>query len=279
MQHIYVAETSMGTDNTPIVEFRAEISQSELNEINDNFIFTGTHYRITEIKNIVVENGEEFKKWMNSSNLQQCRDRGFKAERMILLSNKFVLNYVSSIKTYIDIESRLLNEKTDKKERFLSLTHNFYDQHMEYRFWVNFRNYVVHCSLPYTVFQEVEGKQCQVICTREHLLEFKNWKHSKEDIEKMPEQIDLVSMVDTMSSFIYALYLDFYASFSQEIADGIAGYGKFCRKYDVKQPVIIKTNAPLDVAHGKMHPLPVHQLYEAFQVLKQNPKVEIRVEQ
>ena len=79
------------------------------------------------------------------------------------------------------MELRLLTKHTTKKEitLFNDLCHKFYDDHMEYRFWMNFRNYIVHCDFPYSVFHEEIDMPCKVICNKEHLLLFNNWKHSK----------------------------------------------------------------------------------------------------
>lgn len=276
--YYYIADAVVNDKEEPNFIIKNEITLNELNTLNKIFDMCGSYHSITEIKNIVVENGSEFKIWMDSRNLQLQRKDGMSVERLILISNKLILNYASSIKTYIDIETRLLkNKKPQAENHFKEITHAFYDKHIEYRFWVNFRNFVVHCALPYTVYHEAVKENCQIICTKEHLLSFRNWKHSRADIEKMPDCIDLVELLDNMSSLVYALYLDFYYIFAQEIVAAISSYGEFCREYDVKSPVIIKTMVPHDIAKGSIQPLPVEKLKESFQILQHNPKVDISI--
>ena len=94
---------------------------------------------------IVIENGESFKRYMSFKNLMELSKNKIKPDQAIMLANKTVLNYASSIKTYIDMETRLLKKRAPKEAYgiFNNLCRMFYDKHIEYRFWVNFRNYIV----------------------------------------------------------------------------------------------------------------------------------------
>lgn len=278
MKYWYIADAIKRDDGKTTLLLKYEISKEVFQKLNNDFSICGITHAITEIKDIVIENGETFKNWMKPENLQNQREHGIEAERMILLSNKLVLNYASSIKTYIDIETRLLaKHKKEKAEYFEKLQSAFYDKHMEYRFWANFRNYVVHCALPYTGFEETIGKPCNIICLKSHLLEYKKWKQSQDDIREMPDSINLVALVDNMSSLIYTMYLDFYNLFSEEIIKGIKSYSTICVEYEVQNPIICTTPEPWDIAKGKILPLPIPQLQKAFNVLKSNPNVTITV--
>ena len=93
----------------------------------------------------------------------------------------------------------------------------------------------------------------------------------------MDKEINLPSMVDGMSSLILALYIDFFYHFGKGITDGIATYSKFCRKYDVQQPVIYKTHNRDLTAASDIQPLPVKELRAAFDILRSNPHVKINL--
>lgn len=281
MSIIYVCEMKKEKpENEATINVIEEITQEELNTLNQAFSFTSDYHSITQILNIVLENGNEFKKWMNPQNLQKSRNEGASSERLILISNKLVLNYATSTKTFIDMMRRLLQRKEpDCVEHFLGMTNKFYDENMEYRFWSNFRNYVVHCSFPYSVFHEAVDCNCEVRCTREHLLEFDNWKHSRVDIQKMSEFINLPDMVDKMNSLIYALYLQyFYYIFKDFVAD-YEIYRDFMKRHSVKCPVILKTDRPISKEEGfvspNMQPLPVKEMMEIFKVMQQHPSINI----
>ncbi|MBR6517862.1 MAG: hypothetical protein IKT40_13600 [Bacilli bacterium] len=273
----YVAETYNPDKSSPSMEIKKEITLDELEMLNSAFMICSLYHSITQIKDIVIENGESFKRYMSSKNLMELSKNKIKPEQAIMLANKAVLNYASSIKTYIDMETRLLKKRAPKEAYgiFNNLCRMFYDKHIEYRFWVNFRNYIVHCEFPYSIYQEEENGGCKIVCTKERLLQFDNWKHSKADIEKMNEQVDLPSLVDNMSSLIYAFYIDFFSHFTNIIIDGIGIYSEFCRKYDVKVPVIIKIADEKELNEIRMQPLPINELKASFEILKNNPSIII----
>ena len=283
MSTIYICERLKETPKSEtLISIKNEITEEELDLLNSYFDFTGDYHSITQILNIVIENGIEFKKWMDTKNLQNMRDKGVPPERLIMISNKLVLNYASSTKTFIDMMQRLLkNRKPECVETFLKLTNKFYDDNYEYRFWANFRNYGVHCSFPYSVFHEEEGFDCEVRCTREHLLKFNNWKHSRKDIEEMPEIVDLVLIVDEMSSFIYAFYLEFFYYICNEFISNYKGFCEFKKKYGVKSPIILKTEEPItketDLAGSKFQPLPLREMNEIIKVMQKHPSIKINI--
>lgn len=277
--HLYVAETDHPQGAKAEIVIKDEITQEELTQLNTAFRVCSLYHSITQIKDIVVENGESFKRFMSPQNLQEIRKCNVPPERAITLANKAVLNYASSIKTYIDMEKRLLTKRAPESalKLFEDMQHAFYDKNMEYRFWANFRNYIVHCEFPYSIYQESVENGCKIICTKEHLLQFDNWKHSKADIQQMGEQIDLPALVDNMSAMIYAFYIDFFSHFAKDITDGIATYGEFCRKYDVRVPVIFKMENREQVAGSHFQPLPVKELRASFDILRSNPHIKIDI--
>lgn len=277
--HLYVAETDHPQGEKAEIVIKDEITQEELTQLNTAFQVCSLYHSITQIKDIVVENGESFKRFMSSQNLQEIRKRNVPPERAITLANKAVLNYASSIKTYIDMEKRLLTKRATESDLklFEDMQHAFYDKNMEYRFWANFRNYIVHCEFPYSIYQESVENGCKIICTKEHLLQFDNWKHSKADIQQMGDQIDLPALVDNMSAMIYAFYIDFFSHFAKDITDGITTYGEFCRKYDVRVPVIFKMENREQVAGSHFQPLPVKELRASFDILRSNPHIKIDI--
>ena len=220
---------------------------------------------------------------MLEENLSQLRMKKVKADIIILTANRLVLNYATSIKTYIDMEVRMLKRRNKNKEleKFKELCSKFYDSSKEYRFWMNLRNYVVHCDFPYHGFSESYEHGYKVICKKGHLLEFKNWKQSKNDILAMGEDIDLPSMVFKMSSIIMAFYIKFFTYFGQEIIDSLSLYSEFCKKHNVKQPAFLSTSRLLTKENFTLSPeskiihLPIDDLYKAFEMLKNNPNVKI----
>lgn len=276
--NLYVAEQEFDERGETTIKTVSEISQDELNALNEAFSFCGVSHTITEIRDIVIENGAAFKKWMTPKNLKSQYDNKMSPEELVRTANKLILNYATSTKTYIDIETRILAQNETKSKRTLeSLTHELYDKYMEYRFWAMFRNYVVHCAFPYTIFHADEKNGIQLICTKEHLLEYKKWKHVEADIKQMDAIMDLPQLVDGMNNIIEALYMDFYARFGKRIIDGVSCYAAFCRKYKVKNPIVLKSNGTKNINELKAQPLMASELFRAFDILKNNPTVHINI--
>ena len=112
---LYVAETYHPQKTDADIVLKNEITQEELTQLNSAFRVCSIYHSITQIKDIVVENGESFKRFMGAQNLKMLRRNNVSPERAITLANKAVLNYASSIKTYIDMETRLLKKKSTKE--------------------------------------------------------------------------------------------------------------------------------------------------------------------
>lgn len=277
--YYFVSEQGERVNGHFEVEVKDEISEKELNDFMKIFDISGKYHNITQIKEMVVLNGFDFKKYMAYENIYKMSEDKVDHEQMILDANRLVLNYATSIKTYIDMETRILNKEKGKEEQkdFHETCAHFYDTSKEYRFWVNLRNYAVHCELPYCGYRESEAGERAIFCTKEHLLEFDNWKHSKKDILEMEDEIDLPAMVDEMGGIIYALYIDFFRYFGDEIIDAMERFSKFCEKYDVKHPIIMKLPKKGSFEGASLMPLPIEHLFDSFDVLKNHPKVNITI--
>lgn len=108
---LYVAETYHTKDTDAEITIKDEITQEELAKLNEAFKVCNLYHSITQIKDIVIENGESYKRYMSKQNLQEISKHHIPPERAVTLANKAVLNYASSIKTYIDMETRILRKK------------------------------------------------------------------------------------------------------------------------------------------------------------------------
>ena len=126
---LYVAETDHPQRTKAEIVIKDEITQEELTQLNIAFRVCSLYHSITQIKDIVVENGESFKRFMSPQNLQEIRKRNVPPARAITLANKAVLNYASSITTYIDMEKRLLTKRATESDLklFEDMQHAFYD--------------------------------------------------------------------------------------------------------------------------------------------------------
>ena len=129
---LYVSETDLPQNADAEIVIKQEITQDELTQLNAAFRICSLYHSITQIKDIVIENGESFKRFMSPQNLKKIRNNNLPPERAITLANKAVLNYASSIKTYIDMEKRLLTKRATPNDvkQFEDMQHIFYDKNI-----------------------------------------------------------------------------------------------------------------------------------------------------
>ena len=203
MQQLYVAELN---DNG--IEVLHEVSQEELDELKTSYPNFKAFHRMTELKDIVVENGMDFKEWMQKDNIEKCYFNHIPTEKLVQTSNKLAFNFGASVGTFLYTEEKLLKKyKPGMEIELEKLERSFYDDNIEYRFWVRFRNYVVHYALPYTGLEADGANGIQIVCKKKHLLEFEQWNQVRNDIENMDENVNLPIMVEKMNVLIDALYI------------------------------------------------------------------------
>ena len=271
MQQLYVAELS---DNG--IEVLHEVSQEELDGLKASYPNFEAFHRMTELKDVVIENGIDFKEWMQKDNIEKCYFDHIATEKIVQTSNKLAFNFGASIGTFLYTEEKLLKKyKPGMEIKLEKLESSFYDDNVEYRFWVRFRNYVVHYALPYTGLEADEANGIQVVCKRQHLLEFEKWNQVRNDIESMDENVNLPIMVEKMNVLIYALYIHFYTYFAEEIGNATIKFGEFCKKHGTQTPVIVRAEDLRKKESICVLPLPKKELFQALKMLKENPNVKM----
>ncbi len=134
-------------------------------------------------------------------------------ERLFSNVNRLFLNYLSSIKTFLDhIEThihRTFGESSSEFTEFKKMLSVFYDNSFAYRFFYELRNYSQHCGLPidnvsFTTEYErsinrIKGT-LQVKFNRDSLLtNHKKWKKVKADLVKLDDEFDVTPLIWEMS--------------------------------------------------------------------------------
>lgn len=271
MQQLYVAELS---DNG--IEVLHEVSQEELDELKTSYPNFKAFHRMTELKDIVIENGMDFKEWMQKDNIEKCYFDHISTEKLVQTSNKLAFNFGASVGTFLYTEEKLLKKyKPGMEIKLEKLERSFYDGNIEYRFWTRFRNYVVHYALPYTGLEADGANGIQIVCKKKHLLEFEKWNQVRNDIENMDENVNLPIMVEKMNVLIDALYIHFYTYFSEEIGNATIKFEEFCKKHGTQNPVIVKAEDLRKMKGICVLPLPKKELFQALKMLKENPNVKV----
>lgn len=126
-----------------------------------------------------------------------------------LNTNRHLLNYLFSFRTYIDhLETFIKREygkQSNEVKEFKTLTAKIHDENFTYRFFYNLRNYSQHCGLPIDIFEiqpsilsgiysvklkiEFDGKKL--------LQNFDDWRFAEKDLK----EIDVLDLVDITKKF------------------------------------------------------------------------------
>ncbi len=135
------------------------------------------------------------------------------AEGLFSNVNRLFLNYLSSIRTFLDhIEThinRTFGENSKEFTEFKKMLSIFYDNSFAYRFFYELRNYSQHCGLPIdnvSFKMEYERNKnrikgiLQVKFNRDRLLSsYKKWKKVKNDLKSLDDEFDVTPLIWEMS--------------------------------------------------------------------------------
>lgn len=282
--HYYAvsAKTIRNEEKNRFHEFKIleEMSDDDYEALHGAISITKIFSGLSQIRDIVIANGSSLIRYTRGENIKLLHEQHETSKVIIREANKYAFNYASSVKTFVDMAHLVLEARPDDLERFKQFESEMYDDHFEYRFWMRLRNYVVHCQLPYTGFVASLEDGCNVICSRDHLVQWKNWgKVLKEDLLRREDNLDLGSTVDQMSGCINALFVFGISCFTYEIADATRVIGSMYRKYKIQDGFVIgKSEAARDHANMSFTPIPISEVMEMVEVLKLNPNVKLTME-
>ncbi|MBN1076640.1 hypothetical protein [Clostridium botulinum] len=278
--HYFIADAEVDENNNKVINVKNELNENEINFMNRSLECLTLYKRVKHIYNMVIYNGQELEKYLKELKRTIIKSsRKIEEEKIILQANRLLFNYCSAIGTYIDILEKCLS-KIDKKRlnNFRSTCNQLYDNKLEYRFWVTFRNYVIHYDIPFTSIVRTLY-ETKIECDKERLLKFPKWKHVKEDLEKMNDKIDILPMIVPMNVNLTLLYFDFIYNIADKILLMYENTGKFVAKYKIKKPIIIKAESIEEYKKGKMsmNLIDFEAIQKAFEDVKSHPKINLEI--
>lgn len=214
-------------DNFPEQEIKVEFC--EILSKEEFLKFERSISKIEELNNIrrllgfVIKNDSEILDFLNTTS-QDFIEKSVSwngvsktdLDRLFSNVNRLFLNYLSSIKTFIDHIETHINRKFGEKSKefidFKKVLSLFYDNSFAYRFFYELRNYSQHCGLPidnvkYTTEYDRENNRIkgvlQVKFNRIKLLSnYKKWKKVKIDLIGCDEEFNVTPLIWEMTNNI-----------------------------------------------------------------------------
>lgn len=272
----YAASAERNDTNQGItIVVKDEITKEEFENLFSVVDFLENIVPANEAHRIVMRNGRELLQFLSDKNLKiqllqlRCNPGDFATD-----ANRLVFNFCASMRTFVDYATTAVQRK-DKKEDFKRIINQVYDESLEYRFFNKLRNYTVHFSFPFDRIETVAPDSVKVMCTKEHLLKFDGWGTKvKNDLESMPEKIDVRQYVEPLLVRLESIYLMMYYYYAQDYCTASTTFTKFQKKYHLKEPTTMCIEGGVN---GKktICPLPLTAIAEGIEELKRNPYINL----
>lgn len=209
--------------NQHFLDFSVDLSEDEFRELTVAATTLTSFMSDQNLFYLVVLNLREFHETLIAyKNAYLNRHKGGFDNRFYYLEiNRCALNWLSSVRTYLDHTEltikRRHGEQSSVWDDFRQLCSDAYDQRLEYRFMYKLRNYAQHCGFPiHNIRIDVTPKESDrtqpayaltIASSRDKLLhDFDGWGASlKSEIARMPEMIRITPMMDGMTRHLEAI--------------------------------------------------------------------------
>lgn len=204
-----------GTRNHP-VDLLIDLTDEEFGQFEEANATLSKFVRDTELFVVVLDNYQAYYDTLHEV-LQAFvarRETDFVPRRAYMTINRHLLNWLSSVRTYLDHMELSLKHRCGEDSAiwrsFRSACSEAYDGQFSYRFIYRLRNYAQHAGLPaHTVQFNTAASPMDpsrpehtvfVACHRDSLLEIRDiWSAAlREELARLPDEIELRPHVDVM---------------------------------------------------------------------------------
>lgn len=202
------------------IEFIDTLTQEQFENFEKSIEVIEEIHSITRLFEFVFLNNEDFFKYLEDTLHQLTKKsivwNGVKrddSDKVFQNCNRLFLNYLSSVRTFLDHSETFINRKygTNGKEliEFKKITAYFYDNSFAYRFFYKLRNYSQHIGLPldnlsFNTKYDKENNTVKVqlnvkFKTEKLLSNYKSWGTVKTDLENMSTEFEVSPLVYEMT--------------------------------------------------------------------------------
>lgn len=236
---------------------------------------------LTNVFNLFESNGREFLNYSASITEQIKKQKEIDEDQVHLEANRLLINYLSSLSMFIDYGEKY-NKKhfgKQKLKEFEATTHQFYDNHVSYRFMAIMRNYALHYGFPLTTVTKHINGPSGIFSSKEQLLQFKSWKHVKADIEKMPTLISLDIHVKISMMFIKHLYESYVYDIAPTILKGLEYLDSMIKENGGKLPLLANFKNAEEFKKGNIsfNIIEVQPYKKALDIIQSHPSININI--
>ena len=220
---IRVIETTINEDNSTRTIFRDFISPENFAILEEEIRKMEELIFIKQLSQYVEDNESDifnqvalFIEYLRNGITTMFSFRRSDKDEISNITNRLLLNYLGSIKTFIDHTETFLTRKfgdqSDQLIIYKKLLSRYYDQHFVYRFFYHLRNYAQHVRNPIDHFnlslkvrseaEMVEGS-LDICFDRDSLLNhYGKWKHVEGDLRSKEAVFEVLPLISEMTVLI-----------------------------------------------------------------------------
>lgn len=268
----YLGENKNGT-----VLIREEITKEEFQTWMKCVEQLRYYTLANHFRDMAIKNGLELEKYLKRiSNISDDEFiRNVDASAIGTESNRLMLNYLVSFKTFVD-NLQAYSKHIKKGNEFVkNILNHIYETEPIYPFLYKLRNFATHFSMVFDSISTEYGKM-DLQCSKEHLLEYNEWnKESKDFINSCDEFLPIVEYVEHNNVLIMSIYLGFLNYFSADIQEMHNKIIALMKQYQVINPLFFECESADKLEGANVSGLALSVLKDATSELSQMPNVNI----
>lgn len=202
------------------IEFLDELTLEQFDCLNDAIKEIEELNSVRRLLSFVEINEKEMISYLQNS-AQELLEKSINwngvkrkdGDERFLNCNRMLLNYLSSIRTFLDHTQTFVIQKFGAESvefaEFKSVTSFYYDNSFAYRFFYKLRNYAQHVGLPINSFQFSHSYDAEINLMRgtlslsfdrdKLLSTYNSWGNLKDELSSMPEMFDVIPLVGEMT--------------------------------------------------------------------------------
>lgn len=249
-------------DNNQEISFNGNITSEEFEVIQSHSLNIHHHIMHQELFYIFLMNYVEFNKYfedvvnsfLERKNFNLLDNNLPELKYITRNANRFLFNYLSSARTYLDHTEKYLKNKYGNDsfhfKEFKKFTNQLYDNFFDYRFIYKLRNYAQHCGLPintitFSVDKDILKRKINVtpLFVKSILKKsYKEWGQKlNEDFAFQPEEISVRQIIGNYYKNISDLNNEFITIEKNSLIESIEYLEKFKEENYSKSDVIETT--------------------------------------
>lgn len=284
MAEVWYATSGVLKGNTlNTFELKRELDQEEINYIKTSFDYIPAIVQVKISYKMTLYCAQELISYTGKENIEALYSHGTKEAELAFHANRLCMSFCSALSSFLDRINRSIKILPEnKREQFEKYRKDLHADNMEYRFFYNLRNYILHFDYPFHVVRASIEDGIDILCYKEHLLEYKDWKHAKQDIMALPDKVVVRDYIEQELVLLTTLWVYFNYSFLDYYVDSINWIDKYKDKYKLEYPMYSILDKELvkgeELDPSAFHPkfFSLETIREGLNVAGQMPGVNIK---